>query len=490
MKDEARNTGQHSSLWRRDTQLRAKPVSFVSAGLIEPLKEEPLDNQDGRSSGGEAVAVNAVKDTAQQPSSALPIEEGDVTLDETLEQPLASTEFSSSPGASAEADTAGTVAVDAPHPDGIGFMIDVTGDKALTAKLSNMQPQIPEPQSPAEESDSSSEVILFKGRANLTGNKAYVEPKRTEQTITLDTMRYEIRAVEAEMAVDPGSDQDTAMPSQARHRHKPKCVKTTESEDEEQAIMADYIANMAEDSDDGDESYSRQPIMNQDLGADDGAIGNDSSEVSTSSDDSAASDDEEEGSIPDDGNAVDDENSEADDAAGPTMDDETLARLLAKQEELGMGGDELLLASDMAGGRGSAYYATNSRKSRRRGKAMATRTQGPFASASAVADAFDELDLMDWERPSLQNQRNRGRRGKPPVFDVSDSELEQALQTAWQKDRESKKSRKIRREEQRAQGLLGKHADPDDPRLKYPTGMTLENMITEMRTFLLGTEPR
>jgi hypothetical protein len=294
------------------------------------------------------------------------------------------------------------------------------------------------------------------------------------------------------MGVNPGSAEATSLSIRSRHDNKLRRFDPSEDKDEEDAILADYIANMAEDSDDGDEAPSRKPFTAQNLGADDDEFGNDSATANMSSDDGDASDGEKESeSIDGDDDVMDDENSEANDPASPTIDDETLAKLLTKQEELGMGSDELLLVSDIAGGRGLPHHTTsNSRQSRRRGKGADPRTRGLFTSASAVADAFDELDLVDWERPSLQNKRSRGRRGQLPVFDVSDSEMEQALQAAALKDRESKKSRKMRREEQRAQGLLGKHANPDDPRVRFPTGMTLEDLKTEMRTFLLGSEPR
>jgi len=486
MKDEARNTGQHSSLWGRDTRLRAKPVGFVSAGLFEPFKHQPRDLQDDNHSKGIDETILAVHNAPQQISSTLPTDGGDIIPD-TLEQPPASLESSVSPRPVSAADTPAILTTDVSLAAGMGFVIDVTGDKSLAAKLPLTSPRISEPQSPAEESDSSSEVILFKGRANLTRSTQLVDQRRTEQTITLDTIQYEIKAVEAEGAANHSPVHDTTLPSRPRRRQRVNHDNSKETDDEEEAIIADYIANMAEDSDDGDEGPYTQPLMSADLGADNGDLGDVTSDLSLASDDSAASDDQGETAI--DGGVVGDGDSEGDDTAGPTMDDETLARLLAKQEELGLGSDELLLASGAAGGRGSAYYANSSKRSRR-GKAGMGHTQGIIPSASAVADAFDDLDLMDWQRPSLQNQRKRGRRGQPPVFGLSDSEMEETLQTAWQKDRESKKSRKLRREELRAQGLLGKHADPDDPRLKYPTGMTMEDIKTEMRAFLIGSEPR
>lgn len=490
MKDEARNTGHRLSLWGRETRLRSKPIGFVSAGLIEPLKEEPDDVRDRQTSDGVSEPEVVVEDTIHQPLSTLSAAEGERLNPETAEQQaLDSVEPSTSTGPVTTTPITGTSVVDVPQPEGIAFVIDVTGDKSLKAHMTGSPPHIPDPQSAAEESDSSSEVILFKGRANLNRGKEPVEQKHMEQAIALDTIRYEIKAVETEMATDPTRLLDHAIQPSARPRRRDRRPKFKEVDDDEDAIIADYIANMAEDSADGDDCPSRPPFVSRDLGANDVGLGNDTSELSVSSDDSAGSDDCQDGEAGTDGDMVDRKSWEDNDTASPTMDDETLARLLAKQEELGMGSDELLLVSGTASGQGSVYFGRNSQKSGR-GKGVNARSQLLFPSANVVADAFDDLDLMDWERPSLRNQRKRGRRAQPPVFGLSDSEMEETLQTAWQKDRESKKSRKIRREELRAQGLLGKHAKPDDPRLRYPTGMSLEDIKTEMRSFLEGTEPR
>ena len=113
--------------------------------------------------------------------------------------------------------------------------------------------------------------------------------------------------------------------------------------------------------------------------------------------------------------------------------------------------------------------------------------QGLSANIFAAApDDFDDFDLMDWTRPSLQ--RKKRPKNDIPSFNVSDSELEAQLSAAWQGDRLRKMDRKRAREELRAQGMLGKRADPDDLRVKYPAGMNLEDIETEIKTFLLGSE--
>lgn len=247
-------------------------------------------------------------------------------------------------------------------------------------------------------------------------------------------------------------------------------------------IVADYIANMAEDDKDDDVASYNVFSRTRDLGGTDGEFvlaGASDSDANPAADD----DDRDHDS--------DEDSSGAFDAEDPTfaganeIDDAALARLLAKQEELGLGDDNLaLFSADAYEGLGSSdNRATRARAGSGRGKEN-TRRQIP--SASAVADAFDDLDLMDWGRhnPPRKPKNKRGQ----PTFDISDSELEATMQATFQKDRLRKKERKQEREELRAQGLLGKNANPDDLRIKYPTGLTMDQIKEEMRAFLQGTE--
>jgi hypothetical protein len=109
-----------------------------------------------------------------------------------------------------------------------------------------------------------------------------------------------------------------------------------------------------------------------------------------------------------DSEATDDDEDMIDDEE--ELDDETIARVLQKQEELGLGSDEMLLYG------GDEYFRSpsnakasfrdytrpsNKRQARERGKREPT-----FPSASAMADAlamdpYGGFDIMDTERPSL-----------------------------------------------------------------------------------------
>lgn len=98
----------------------------------------------------------------------------------------------------------------------------------------------------------------------------------------------------------------------------------------------------------------------------------------------------------------------------------------------------------------------------------------------------DDFDFMDWENPSLRRKKGKGKRSNIN-FDVSDSEIEMKLQAAWRTDRLRKSERKKQREEQRALGLLGKNTNPEDLRVKYPTGMSMDQIAEELKLFLMGS---
>lgn len=99
----------------------------------------------------------------------------------------------------------------------------------------------------------------------------------------------------------------------------------------------------------------------------------------------------------------------------------------------------------------------------------------------------DDFDVMDWGRPSLRRKKGKGSRAQI-TLDGCDSETEQKLQAAWKVDRLKKKKRKKQREELRALGLLGQRTNPDDLRVKYPIGMTIQEVAAEVRTFLTGVD--
>lgn len=157
------------------------------------------------------------------------------------------------------------------------------------------------------------------------------------------------------------------------------------------------------------------------------------------------------------------------------MSDEQIARALAKQEELGIGGDELLLFNDQMDDDGEddddflgkADFIPFSVKEHvsNRGKTKRNRRdRDNFPPAGAFADALEQdpygaFDIMDFDRPSLRPKR-KGRNlvDLPFELGVEDPELAAQLQSAWNNDREKKASRKRERE-----ALFLKSAERSNP---------------------------
>ncbi|KXT03143.1 hypothetical protein AC578_7704 [Pseudocercospora eumusae] len=188
------------------------------------------------------------------------------------------------------------------------------------------------------------------------------------------------------------------------------------------------------------------------------------------------------------------------------MTDEQIARLLAKQQELGIDGDELIIDDgmfesnsgdgfgDVAAARAGLNDITNLTSGNRGMRRRGGDKKFNFPNASALADSVEQygesgFDIMDFERPSLRPTK-KGRKGKlPPALEyLSDEDLKEKLAESWDADRKSKRAKKIERQELRRQGLLGSagrkgKADLD---ARYPLGMTMSNVHDEIRDFLEG----
>lgn len=169
-----------------------------------------------------------------------------------------------------------------------------------------------------------------------------------------------------------------------------------------------------------------------------------------------------------------------------SMTDEKIARLLAKQEEIGLDSAELILFDGLDEEDVHDDFILPGRPKRRsrHGQKGLQRPNGEFHSAGVLADAYDGFDVMDFERPSLK-VKSKGRKGKLP-FDLCNPELEVTMRSAWDNDREKKKMRKQEREELRASGLLGNNRNKPDLKIKYKEGMGINAIKDEIRSFLMG----
>jgi hypothetical protein len=571
LQEEARNTERHHSFWESDQKLRHAKVNFVSAGRLDPLRPQPKDPES-------ALAGM----TLDSPSGEeLEVE---VEVEEELEKR-----------------NTGTHSTDLVNERNPLYIVDTVGSEPVPTGLP--PPQLPlRPPSPTP-SNSSEEVILFGGR-NSQGeviSRARKPPKIPTDAIDAKIKLVEDRIHEQEELLDeairckgvaskssresadssPG-EFDAILPKRGnrrnrrRDRHGPRAGL---SKAEEDALVADYIANIEGGGDsllqnasfnqrelggsedggqDETESSSREPNFPSkagldsgwdrsdmcdfdDLSTSDGAIGEVQAIVSKRDRKSGVQylvvwqgqtvdearwvpasaltgaaalscinefeaeeklvaefqDNGEEDSDDSEDTDVDDALEEEDDQdllqrKIDRMTDEQIARLLAKQEELGMGSDELLLFDDAADADEdedipsiTARFNPAMLPNRSRTKDRGTKPpRGEFPAATALADAYDGFDVMDFDRPSLK-RKPKGRKGKL-VVDLSDSELEISMQKTYENDRVKKKERKQEREELRAQGLLGSKNGKPDLKKKYQEGMSIREIKEEIRAFLMG----
>jgi hypothetical protein len=190
--------------------------------------------------------------------------------------------------------------------------------------------------------------------------------------------------------------------------------------------------------------------------------------------------------------AHDEDNEDSDDDAYllqrkiDRMTDEKIAKLLTKQEELGMGSSGLVLFDDSpeTGLDDRDTMSYHALKSGRHSFRKVRRANGDFPAASILADAYDGFDVMDFDRPSLR-KKPKGRRGRLE-FDLSDSELEASVSMAWDKDRARKREKKDERQALRVLGLLGKKNTKADLKAKYREGMDIHAVKVEIKHFLKG----
>lgn len=346
----------------------------------------------------------------------------------------------------------------------------------------------------------------------------------------------EVTAEESEMEIDMTPESRRGKKGRRRQNRQLRRLQ----QDLEDEMVQDYIANMSDadnysisqrplggDEDDWVSSDMDEEGVEADDGVDDTiaallADGDDdeSSELSIDSDPYDSEDDDEDGDDSDLEAAIalaerEDWEDDADlrERQRDAMTDEEIARILAKQESLGMGGDELFLYDDSGFGdvddaraglesfagnvlRGNGKPRNRNANGMKKGKGRKSDT---FPDASLMADVIEQdpyggFDVMDFDRPSLKRKaKGRKSAGALPeeLLDLSDDELLDNLQASWAADRSKKSAKKAEREELRMLGLLGsskkgKKGKKNQPELrqKYLEGITLNQIRDEIRDFL------
>ena len=576
LEEEARNTERSSNFWSSENKLRFSKVNFVSSGKTDTtITGETLERTFPSTTESKADAHTALE--------GLHLSQ---VHDSKSHDPLPNAKPSRATESSDKIHVPNTtIRDDGMAASGASFFIDLKG-MGTSIDTGFPSPTIRAP-SPSR-SDSSAEIIIFTGRGRQyretmekTANISHY-PSSPETSGVAHPPETNIERPASNPALTvasaPGSDASRGQNSSKKRsrRRKKRGNGRIEQREEDDALLADYIANMEEASDIeaavDEGNYSCRdlgPSVNEQLATEtgnewDSTALHDLDDLSTSEEildkiqhiismrerrhgrqylvvwqgytvddakwipasiltmDGASEliqkfEDEEKlvhRYLASDSSATSDEglNEECNDGSNDDkelandqrdlfrdkahrMTDEQIARLLAKQEELGMGSDELLILDDTDGycnnealdninGHGRAQPARVTRKLQ--GLKNKKRLRGEPPSAATIADAYDGFDVMEWERPSLQ-KKSKGRQANLP-FELSDSELESAMQEAWAGDRDKKKAKKQEREELRAQGLLGrKNKFKADLKVKYPEGMTLDNIKQELKEFLFSS---
>ncbi|KAK1517233.1 G-patch domain-containing protein [Colletotrichum paranaense] len=477
LQDEARSTAHRSSPWSSDSKLRHRPVAFINTGAAEPLKqlESILQIDEGNSTSRPQAEIEGQTITDGQAAADTPSHESqpavslvEAHVHEAMPVDIAAemTDVSLDPrevekAMSGAEDITGAEAPITPLP----FFFDVVGE---TQRLDAFVDQTPTRSPSPTSSNSSEDVILFRGRNKVPRDKQSSKSKAKSKlnTFNLGGISTEINVLEK--TVKPNKDSSRNMPmktvgnsTQKSRRNAAKDLKRQEDDE----LIADYIANMREYGEDEAlmpaKAYSRRDIggsLSESEGIDDSfqtVVATSKTEelsgVNSESEHATAG----VGKAPEESDEKPVHNAQRRSERRKVIQDDHALRGIFETDVSYLASLEQSLAEDASPPSDSSDQDDDD----------------IFRSAAdRFANEIDDFDFMDWSRPALKPKRSKGARGKVPVFDISDSELEGKMQAAWKNDRLKKAERKKERQAMRSMGLLGKHANPEDLRVKYPRG--------------------
>ena len=467
MQQAARNTDGRN-LWLPGSQLRHKAVHFVKGDNLQPEKTE-----DQTIPGFEKEPIKSA-----------------VQLENDTQEAV---------------NTDGNTDRNEDALDGCGFFIDLSSQSVqhtgLTNPVSRAHPSSPE--------DSSGDEIVFHGRNKNPDQKAYPQ----SQSRTEDSFSYEMHHVTNEkggiesnepttpslpilhtnkpstleaattrqgqnsVALEKAEYEDDAI-SLSHRRNSAKKGKMEGLLEEEDAILADYIANIDVDCEETDIPYE---VDDREITTFDGKAESPSFVTCMSADGPWIIDEKHEtkGIVQEDVLNTPCLNENSDSEISSDDDDDF--------KERGFGDPDLQSHGNIFEG-----HHTLGNVSHRPKKGIDSK-RTKFPSASRFADALESdpyygFDIMDFSRPSLR-KKTKGKKG-PPDLMLSDSELEMELEQAWKNDRDKKKTKKQKREELRSRGLLGRSIDKPDMKSKYADGIGVDDLKLEIRIFLLSSKDR
>lgn len=516
MRDAARNAGRHNS-WRpyaSSTKLRYSRINFVSGGsmvldesrITSPIVQTSKPEQPPAADPENPKPV--AEETAPVAENVEPIAESTESAAETKEAISQSTELApeKTEPVAQESNT--------PNTEGELFFIDTQGDETVVTNIGS-PPVIP--QRSRSMSDSSEDEVVFTGRrfyqrSNLSvpvvttvieDDVSFAAGKDITRTSTVkppDRAASPRKSGVEELKGPPGEERRPQIP-----------MDSAIFDDDEAAILADYIANMDNSDDSASEDDSMQ-VDGLNLSAD---------QESGREDTTSPPDESQwrighifsrrkkhatveylvtrEGESPELARWVRRESLTMAGAKAKVeafeqefaADTRSASSALAIDDDLSLDSplDELSDDSEESQTVDDLLQRLQQYQSSRKRDKKGRRFRNTFPSATAFADALEDdpymaFDIMDFDRPSLKKKK-KGRR-QALNFELSDSELEMQLQQAWENDRMKKKARKQEREMLRAQGLLGRKTKE----AKDAAGMSADEIKSEVRKFLLSSAER
>lgn len=401
----------HSS-WNDHTRLRGKPILFISAGQTRPLECEAV------SGPSETVSV----DNGSQEESV-----------NTRDKEIAALSHSR--------------------------LAQTSNDDTFCQETKATTPE----RAPSADSNSSDEVILFRGRNARTGKHSIASTsKRRDVSLPVpDRGITPVDGLTSSISI-PFAANIAAFP-EGRTEKRRRSRRSGVDED----ILADYIENMRDYGEfDFIQQQSHQNSRN--LGASDDAISFGS--LSSGQISEHLSDSEEE-------------------KTGHAESAEKLSHVLREHENK-LGGSSIAVDEkklvEMISAQTLDSFATPDVDGHS-SEAEDEERNHLFAGLAT----YEEIDFgsVDW-RPSSRRRSKKGQiaQAVSTGFSNVDSDLEMQMQMAWKNDRTRKKERKIQREELRALGMLRKDAKPDTMTAKYPLGMTIEEVAKEVEAFIRGED--
>lgn len=491
MQQEALNTEGHHRLWS-NSNLRNKAVTFVKAGELQRSEFENLEEGEVEEKVEVEVEVEQDAHVEVEAETEVPAE---VAATEPEPQPVIQTPQTETTEAQKETEVEMEVEAEGEEAPEELFFFDSVGQAVPDTGLPN--PTIADP----DQSDETSEdEVVFTGR---NSKPIIIESDIQELRSIHGLQEPEIKttAKTEELTLrNKDSRSQRKQPKQPRQRHQ----WSPENDD----ILADYIANMDQDdeSEEEEEEEDKTVVKRGGIGVKHAAdAGTEGDEIGVES------------SI--DGKYQVTSLSDRDlsnetvlskmhidskpDANTPEKEDSDLQINLDLDEDLNLDtphttdfdtdedeDDDDDLDADILEQLALEYSRTHKKKGGRGNRNVS------FPSASAFADAIDAdpyygFDIMDFDRPSL-TKPSKGKRQPALELMLSDSDLEMHLQDVWQTDRKKKATKKKEREELRSQGVLGRGGHPDDVdlKVKYAKGMNMEELMTELRAFLMSSKQR